>query len=57
MVNATACDPATGELIEYGAFGGVLSQTGVEVEGMLLASLATLFAGVAALAMRRRQLR
>lgn len=57
MVNATACDPATGELIEYSAFGAALPATGAQLEGLLLASMFALLGGVAAIATKRRRVK
>ncbi len=57
MVPATACDPLTGELIEYNAFGenigaAGLASTGAEAGALAGLSLSILLMG--ALAMRRR---
>ncbi|MDO5061171.1 MAG: HtaA domain-containing protein [Actinomycetaceae bacterium] len=57
LTNATACDPKTGELIEYGAFGATLPATGTQMEGLLLASLLTLLGGATALAAKRRRVK
>lgn len=54
LVNATACDPATGELVTYGAFGNVLPKTGATSQGLLLLSLAALTGGFAGIVSRRK---
>ncbi|MCS4484385.1 HtaA domain-containing protein [Gleimia sp. 6138-11-ORH1] len=57
ITTATACDPVTGELIEFGAFGKALPATGAELEALLLVSLLTLLGGVAALAVKPRRVK
>ncbi|WP_172801278.1 HtaA domain-containing protein [Arcanobacterium phocae] len=54
LVPATACDPETGELIEYDAFGGNLAQTGLDAQGLLAVSILVLFAGMGMIGLRRR---
>lgn len=61
MVPATACDPVTGELIEYNAFGeniatngAALASTGTDAGALVALSLSILMLG--AVAARRRQL-
>lgn len=54
LVNATACDPATGELIEYGAFGNALPATGSQAQALLLLSMLAAFGGCMAVMARRK---
>ncbi|WP_175956364.1 HtaA domain-containing protein [Schaalia sp. Marseille-Q2122] len=60
LAPATACDPETGELIEYDAFGGIagpggLASTGSEAQALVWMSLIALALGAAALGARARQ--
>ncbi|MEW6881691.1 HtaA domain-containing protein [Trueperella pyogenes] len=56
LVPATSCDPKTGELVEYDAFGKKLAHTGAELPAVILAALTMLVMGAGLVVARRRKL-
>lgn len=56
LVPATSCDPKTGELVEYDAFGKKLAHTGAELSAVIFAALTMLVMGAGLVVARRRKL-
>ncbi|QOR46392.1 HtaA domain-containing protein [Trueperella pecoris] len=56
LVPATSCDPKTGELVEFDAFGKKLAHTGAELPAIILAALTMLVVGTGLVVSRRREL-